>query len=74
MIERVPPEPADAASPCVNVCVIDDATDWCIGCGRTIGEIMDWGSADVATRRAIRARLPDRMTMLERGDSGRAPT
>ena len=66
MIEFVPALPADAASPCVNVCVIDPATHWCIGCGRTLDEIAGWGAADVATRRAIRARLPGRMATLAR--------
>ncbi|WP_375381894.1 DUF1289 domain-containing protein [uncultured Sphingomonas sp.] len=56
--------PADAASPCVNVCVIDDATGWCAGCGRTIEEIVGWGTADVTMRRTIRAQLPERMAVL----------
>ncbi|WP_174297060.1 DUF1289 domain-containing protein [Sphingomonas bacterium] len=72
MIERLAPEPADAASPCINVCVIDDATRWCVGCGRTIGEIVGWGSAGVATRRAIRGQLPERMAALR--ENGPSPT
>ena len=58
---------ADAASPCVGVCVIDPATHWCTGCGRTIEEIADWGTADGAARRAIRAQLPARMAALAQG-------
>lgn len=29
-------------SPCTNVCVLDD--DICVGCGRTVSEIMQWQS------------------------------
>ncbi len=29
-------------SPCISVCQIDDATDCCIGCRRSIDEIRDW--------------------------------
>ncbi len=29
-------------SPCIGVCAIDDATDLCQGCFRTLDEIQDW--------------------------------
>lgn len=59
MIERVTPEPADAASPCVNVCRI--GTDGlCDGCLRTLDEIARWGTAPLAERRLINATLPGR--------------
>jgi uncharacterized protein len=34
-----------APSPCVNICVMDEATGWCTGCFRTIDEIVAWGTA-----------------------------
>lgn len=64
MIELVAPEPASIASPCVNVCTIDPATGWCLGCGRTIPEIMNWSAKPADERRAIRAALPPRMAAL----------
>jgi predicted Fe-S protein YdhL (DUF1289 family) len=64
VIELVVPEPASIASPCVNVCTIDDATGWCRGCGRTIPEIMNWSAKPPEERRAIRASLPPRMKVL----------
>lgn len=64
VIELVPAEPADAASPCVNVCRLDPATGWCLGCGRSMGEIADWSAKPVAERRTIRAALPTRMATL----------
>ncbi|GAA4021943.1 DUF1289 domain-containing protein [Actimicrobium antarcticum] len=42
-----------APSPCISVCQMDTSTDLCIGCQRTIPEIMAWGSATEGTRRAI---------------------
>ena len=65
MIEIVPPEPASVASPCVNICAMDGATGWCLGCGRTIGEISNWSAKPADERRAIRAALPDRMRCLK---------
>ena len=52
-------------SPCVDICVMDGATGWCLGCGRTIDEIAGWGERDAAARAAIMAELPARMTQLE---------
>jgi predicted Fe-S protein YdhL (DUF1289 family) len=30
-------------SPCVGICVLDKERVRCIGCGRTIEEIINWG-------------------------------
>ena len=30
-------------SPCISVCRMNDTTSLCIGCHRTIGEIVAWG-------------------------------
>jgi predicted Fe-S protein YdhL (DUF1289 family) len=53
-------------SPCTNICVLDPATGWCRGCGRTLDEITLWGSADQADRAAVTAGLPERMRKLAR--------
>lgn len=29
-------------SPCIQVCVVDGPTGWCLGCGRTLKEIVQW--------------------------------
>ena len=54
----------EAPSPCNKVCVLDEATGWCRGCGRAIGEIAEWGSAPAERRREILALLPARMARL----------
>ncbi|WP_408636844.1 DUF1289 domain-containing protein [Pseudomonas aestuarii] len=57
-----PAEPL-IASPCVRQCCLDQR-DMCLGCGRLLNEILEWGSADHSRRRVIchaaRARLPQR--------------
>ncbi|WP_090499962.1 DUF1289 domain-containing protein [Pseudomonas borbori] len=40
------------ASPCVRRCCLDDG-DMCLGCGRLLGEILEWSDADDARRRII---------------------
>lgn len=47
------------ASPCVRNCCLDD-DDVCLGCHRTVTEIMAWGMADNAERRAILQRAHER--------------
>lgn len=48
-------------SPCRNVCVIDEAREVCIGCGRTRAEIWRWIRASdlekLQIRRDAAARL-----------------
>jgi len=60
MIEYVP----IVESPCINICVMDEATGWCIGCGRTLDEIARWGGTDQADRDTVMAELPARMEKL----------
>ncbi|WP_220812503.1 DUF1289 domain-containing protein [Pseudomonas paralcaligenes] len=40
-------------SPCRRQCCLDDR-DMCLGCGRTLAEILEWGQADNDRRRRIR--------------------
>jgi predicted Fe-S protein YdhL (DUF1289 family) len=53
-----------AISPCVGICRLDDATGYCIGCGRTGDEIATWSTAGPGGRRAIWAALPARLDVL----------
>lgn len=48
-------------SPCTRLCLIDDRTGLCAGCGRTLAEIAAWGRLDDAERRRIMAMLPARL-------------
>ena len=40
-------------SPCINLCKMDEATGLCLGCRRTIPEIIAWGKASEKDKRAM---------------------
>lgn len=52
----------EVPSPCVSVCRVDSATEWCEGCFRTLDEIAAWSRmADEEKKEvwhAIAQRLP----------------
>jgi len=54
------PMPA-IASPCINICRLDDATGLCEGCGRSIDEIACWAALSEDARTTIMAGLPSRL-------------
>jgi predicted Fe-S protein YdhL (DUF1289 family) len=56
-----PPSP----SPCINVCRIDAAGDLCVGCLRTLDEIVAWADAGAEEKRAILARVAQRRTQIK---------
>jgi len=43
---------ADVESPCVRNCCLNEQ-DVCMGCYRTIAEIIEWGQANNAERKTI---------------------
>lgn len=49
------------ASPCRAVCQMDAATGLCQGCLRTLNEVAQWGAADAAYKRAVWARIEERI-------------
>lgn len=62
-------------TPCVNICVLDDAAGICIGCGRSGDEIARWVQMSPAERRTVMDTLPERLKRLERESaSGDAET
>jgi predicted Fe-S protein YdhL (DUF1289 family) len=40
-------------SPCISVCRMDDASGLCLGCFRTLDEIIQWGRAGDAEKRVV---------------------
>lgn len=50
-------------SPCVQVCVLN-ADRICVGCGRSIAEIAEWGRAADARRLQIRADAARRLAII----------
>jgi predicted Fe-S protein YdhL (DUF1289 family) len=53
-------------TPCVNICLLDPSTGYCIGCGRTRAEIAGWLDMTEARRREMMAGLPERVGSLTR--------
>lgn len=50
----------------MSVCLLDESSGLCVGCGRSGDEIAEWASLTPDQRRAIMAILPDRLEKLER--------
>lgn len=53
-------ESAYVPSPCQNVCVMNEETGYCLGCWRTIEEIMDWGVMPAAVKRRVLEEIATR--------------
>lgn len=51
-------------TPCIKICVVDPETGFCIGCGRTRGEIGGWLGMSLEQRREVMAALPERVSSL----------
>ncbi len=51
-------------SPCVGVCTLDEATGWCLGCGRTGDEIARWIAMSDPERLECWRELPQRLESL----------
>jgi predicted Fe-S protein YdhL (DUF1289 family) len=53
------------ASPCINVCRMDEASGLCEGCYRSIKEIAVWAAADDQEKSLILAAVAQRRQNLE---------
>lgn len=56
-MSSAPPDPL--ASPCVRNCCLDEQ-NVCMGCGRSLDEIVAWGTATDADKAAILERSRER--------------
>jgi uncharacterized protein len=55
----------DVPSPCTSVCRMDDRTGWCEGCFRRLDEIGRWSSMADAEKRAVWARIEQRLASTQ---------
>jgi len=53
------------ASPCIDVCRMDEVTGLCEGCYRSIAEISAWANADDPQKTLILAAVAQRRERLE---------
>lgn len=44
-------------SPCRRMCTLDERDSLCIGCGRSLDEIMRWTTMTPAERKAVMQRV-----------------
>ena len=51
----------EVPSPCISVCKLDSATEFCEGCYRTLDEIAAWGRLDDESKRAIWQLIAQRL-------------
>ncbi len=49
------------ASPCIRNCTLDPS-DICVGCGRTLDEILEWSQASPPRKRTIRSAAEHRLS------------
>jgi predicted Fe-S protein YdhL (DUF1289 family) len=47
-------------SPCIRQCTLDPDTNVCLGCFRTLEEILHWTKLSEAEKQAVLDRLPER--------------
>jgi predicted Fe-S protein YdhL (DUF1289 family) len=52
-------------SPCVRNCCLDEQ-DVCLGCGRSIDDILEWSGADSERRRVILQGAQQRLVLIRR--------
>lgn len=60
-------------TPCILVCMIDEGSGFCLGCGRTGEEIGAWLAMTPAARRALMASLSERLQAIGRPAAKAAP-
>lgn len=53
------------ASPCIDVCKMDEASGLCQGCYRTLAEIAAWSSAGDREKSLILAAVAQRRVRLD---------
>jgi predicted Fe-S protein YdhL (DUF1289 family) len=61
--------PDEVASPCIDVCVMDDQRGLCRGCYRTLDEIAGWGSYSRARKLAVLAEIAHRKSSAADGNA-----
>jgi uncharacterized protein len=49
------------STPCINICIVDQPTGLCQGCGRTLAEIAAWAAMNEDERLAVMQGLPARL-------------
>ena len=67
--KRQPAVMSEIESPCVRNCCLDDK-DVCLGCFRTLGEILAWGEASDDRKREILVQAAKRREQRQQSSWG----
>lgn len=59
-------------SPCDNTCQLDEAQRVCIGCGRTIEEVIGWQVMSISQKRRVVSRSCARLHKISKQRSEKA--
>ena len=65
--------PTSIVSPCMNICVLDGKTGFCIGCFRTQREIADWGRLTPQQKMQLLMELDRRRQAADTGTDREDP-
>lgn len=57
--------PDSVASPCINVCTIDEESGLCLGCARSLQEVARWRRFSDAQKSEIINRLTERKRKMK---------
>jgi len=55
---------ATIETPCEKICIVDEPSGLCRGCGRSLIEIERWTAYSDAERSRVLAQLPDRLDAM----------
>jgi uncharacterized protein len=61
---RIEDRPILIETPCIKICVIDGASQLCIGCGRSLDEIAQWATLNPQQRARVMMDLAKRLVRL----------
>jgi uncharacterized protein len=67
LTQMVIPEQQDVASPCIDICRMDEALGLCAGCYRTRAEIATWKKLSNEEKRALLTVIAERQNKLSDG-------
>lgn len=56
--------PAPIKTPCIQVCVVDGESGFCLGCYRTLQEVAGWARLSEDERARLMAELPARRSRI----------
>jgi len=60
--------PVRTQSPCIGICTIDESTDFCRGCYRTMDEIKTWFNMSQTEKKILLVQLEERQIQQARFD------